>query len=75
MSSDDVLANEAECIDSMDCTSTVALSDGKYSGPCMSSELSFGDYIGCNDIDEIMVMTDDGRITENYSLRAPCPDF
>ena len=63
MSSADVLANEDECADAMACGGTVALSDGKYVGPCRQSEVTVGDFMGCKDITEIMIMTDDGRNT------------
>ena len=77
MSSEDVIANEEECVAAMQCDNEVILADGKYAGPCMKSEISFGEYMGCKDIAEVMIMTDDGRVsdTNHLSLRAPCPDF
>lgn len=61
MSIADVRNHEAECSTTMICNDQVALSDGKYSGPCLGSELSEGNYLGCLDVEEIFIMTDDGR--------------
>ena len=74
MSTADVWANEAECIEAMPCDGSVALVDGKYDGPCLDSKLTAGNYLGCSDIPEIMIMTDDGRPGKHLYYGAPCPE-
>ena len=74
MSIADVSANADECMDAMECDSSVALADGKYDGPCLNSRLTTGNYLGCNNIQEVMIMTDDGRPGQHLFYGAACPD-
>ena len=74
MSTADVWANEAECIEAMPCDGSVALSDGRYDGPCLDSRLTAGNYLGCNNIQEILIMTDDGRPRQHLYFGAMCPN-
>ena len=76
MSTADVWANEAECIDAMPCSGSVGLSDGKYDGPCLGSNLTAGNYLGCENIEQIFVMTTmtGDRPHQHLHFNALCPD-
>ena len=74
MSTADVWANEADCMEAVECDSSALLSDGKYDGPCLDSKLTAGNYLGCDDIQDMLLMTDDGRAGQHLFFGAPCPD-